>query len=79
MILGIQIIGTAFGFLMAYMVFINHKKRDFSKGQFLLWEAIWLSFILIVLFPNFLSSFTKKLGFVRTMDFLMLSGFIILF
>lgn len=78
MILGIQIIGIIFGFLMVYMVFLNYKRKDFSKKQLLIWEIIWIAFIFIILFPNFLSVFTKKMGFVRTMDFLMLSGFIII-
>ena len=78
MILGIQFIGLIFGLVMTYMTFINHKRREFGRGQFFFWEAVWLGFIVVALFPVLVSNLAKNLGFIRTMDFLMLSGFIIL-
>lgn len=78
MITGVQILGIAFGLFMFYYTFLHHKRKEFDKLQYFFWEIVWLLLILIAIFPQFLSAFTKKLGFVRLFDFLMVSAFIIL-
>lgn len=76
MIMGLQIIGIVFGILMAYFTFLNFKKKEFEKTQFIFWEILWICFIFITLFPNIISEFSKNLGFIRVMDFLTIIGFI---
>ncbi len=78
MILGVQILGIIFGLFMAYFSFLHYKRREFGKIQFLFWEIIWVSFILIVIFPKITNSIVHKLGIVRTMDFLTIIGFMLI-
>lgn len=74
MILGVQILGAAFGVLMTYFCFLHYKRREFSRPQFLFWQIIWLAFIVVVLFPGLTQGVIHKLGIVRTMDLLTILG-----
>lgn len=74
MILGVQILGIIFGLLMAYFSFLHYKRREFGRWQFLFWEALWIGFILVVIFPKITHNIIHKLGFARTMDFLTMLG-----
>jgi len=74
----IKIIGFAFGVLMAYATFLNYKKREFSKIQFLFWELVWASMLFTVFFTNLVTEAVKSIGFIRVMDFLTVAGFIII-
>lgn len=78
MIFGVQILGVIFGFLMIYLSFLYYKRKEFSKLQFLSWELLWILFLSIVFFPEIISGFTKKFGFIRLMDFLVIIAFIII-
>ena len=72
-----QIIGIAFGLLMAYSTFLNYKKREFNKIQFLFWEAVWISVLFVVLFTGLMTEAVRAVGFIRVMDFLTVAGFIV--
>lgn len=76
MILGIQFLGLVFGLLMAYLSFLHYKRREFEKSQFILWEIIWLGFIVVIVFPKITDVLFQKLGIGRAMDFFIIIGFI---
>ena len=78
MIIGVQIIGLLFGFLMTYLTFLYYRRKEFNRSQLLFWEFLWIIFVFIVLFPNVLSSTVKELGFTRVFDFLTIMGFVII-
>ena len=78
MINGIKIIGVIFGLIMAYFVFLHHKRKEFSRIQFIFWEMVWFSFILVSLFPEITSGFIHRLGIERGMDLLTILGFMFL-
>jgi hypothetical protein len=73
----LKIFGFFFALIMAYSTFLNYKKRDFSKIQFLFWETIWIILIFIVFFTNIITEAIRAMGFIRLMDFLTVVGFII--
>ncbi|MFA4818125.1 MAG: DUF2304 domain-containing protein [Parcubacteria group bacterium] len=75
MILGVQIIGLIFGLFMAYFVFLNYSRKEFSKIQFIMWEIIWTVYVIFVLFPNITSGVVHRLGILRGMDFFTILGF----
>lgn len=77
-ILGVQIIGILFSLFMIYVSFINWKKKDLNNFEMIFWLFIWITFLLIILFPDFLQGLTNILFFARTMDLLMVAAFIIL-
>jgi len=78
MILGVQILGIIFGFSMVYLSFLCYKRKEFSRFQFLFWELLWILLLFIIFFPEVISNFTKKLGFIRLMDFLVIVAFMII-
>ncbi len=75
-ILGIQILGILFALLMLYLTFLHYKRDEFSQNEYLFWQILWALFAVMALFPKLLSPFTHTLNLNRTMDLLILLGFI---
>lgn len=78
MVLGIQIAGFIFGLFMLYYSFLNYKKKEFTEKEFVFWILIWLLIITVTLFPFVLDPILKPLGFFRALDFLVISGFLLI-
>ena len=78
MVLGIQIAGILFGLFMTYYSFLNYKRKEFTAKEFSCWLFIWIVFIIIALFPFVLNPIVKTFGFFRTLDLLIISGFLFL-
>ena len=79
MILGIQILGILFALLMVYVTFMNRKKRELTKGEYMFWVLVWVVFLLLALFPTSLDFLIKDiLDFSRRMDFFIVAGFMFL-
>jgi len=78
MILGIQILGALFGLFMIYYSFLSFKRKEFRKGEFIVWIFLWISFMIVTLFPNLLNPFIETLSLARRMDFYVILGFIFL-
>jgi len=76
--LGIQILGLLFALFMIYYSFINFKKKDFKKREFVIWLIIWIIFIVITLVPNVLNPIVGSLSLARKMDFYIIIGFMFL-
>ena len=77
-ILGIQIAGFLFGLFMLYYSFLNYKRKEFKIGEFIFWVSAWAVFTLIAMVPSILDPLVKSLGFLRTLDLLVISGFLFL-
>lgn len=78
MVLGIQIAGLLFGLFMIYYSFLNYKRREFTTKEFSFWLLLWVTFIVIALFPSLLNPIVRIGGFFRALDVLIISGFIFL-
>ena len=78
MVLGIQIAGFLFGLFLIYYSFLNYKRKQFSAKEFLFWCFAWALFVYIAIFPYNLDPIVKKLGFLRTLDLLVITGFLVL-
>lgn len=78
MVLGIQILGTFFGLFMMYYTFLHLKRKEITMKEFSFWLFLWITFIYVSLFPNALDFIVKKLALSRTMDFFIISGFMVL-
>ena len=76
MVLGIQIAGALFGMFMMYYTFLKNKKKEFSTNEYLFWMVLWVLFICVSLFPNWLDPIVKSLSFARTFDLLVTIGFL---
>ncbi len=78
MVLGIQVAGFLFGLFMIYYSFVNYKRKEFTPKEFGFWLLLWVIFIIITLFPFVLDPIVKTFGFFRTLDLLIISGFLFL-
>ena len=76
--IGIQILGVLFGLLMVYYTFLSLKRKEFRRGEFSIWAILWISFMIVVLFPNLLNPITASLSVSRKLDFLIIIGFMFL-
>lgn len=78
MVLGIQIAGFLFGLFMIYYTFLNYKRKEFTVKEFGFWLVLWISFIIITIFPFILDPIAKTFSFFRTLDLLVISGLLFL-
>ncbi|MFH0867681.1 MAG: DUF2304 domain-containing protein [Candidatus Woesearchaeota archaeon] len=77
-ILGIQILGTLFGFFMIYYTFLQYKRNEFTIKEYSFWFIFWGAFVIVTLFPQILDPLLKTLNIVRTLDFFIITGFLFL-
>jgi hypothetical protein len=78
-ILGIQIIGVLFGLLMVYVSVMHRKRKEFTEKESIFWIGIWVVFVGVTVFPKSIDFLGKDLlGVSRTMDFLIIVGFIVI-
>jgi len=76
MILGVQIIGVLFGLFMIYLTFLYKKRGEIDQKESAFWFLVWIAFILVSIFPNFLVPLAERLSFSRVMDMLVILGFV---
>jgi hypothetical protein len=78
MVLGIQIVGLFFGLFMIYYSFLHFKRNEFTIKEFSLWIILWIGLMIVALFPEVLDGIVARLSLSRTMDFLIIGGFMLL-
>ena len=79
MILGIQLLGIAFGLFMAYLTYLYYRRQNYSTGDFAIWISIWAGFLFVTIFPEALDVLIKPLTVYRLLDLLMVISFMVLF
>lgn len=77
-ILGIQILGILFGIFMIYYTFLHYKRKELTIKEYSFWVVLWILFIILTLFPTVLKPLVRSIGFARTMDFFIVTGFMFL-
>lgn len=78
MMTGVQIIAIFFALFMAYLTFLNYKRKDFSLTQLLIWGILWVLFILMILMPNKFNFILETLGIARAFDLFTIIGFVVI-
>ncbi|MDO8481031.1 MAG: DUF2304 family protein [Nanoarchaeota archaeon] len=78
MVLGIQIVGLFFAGFMVYFSFLHFKRGEFTPNEFGFWLVLWLAFAGVALFPATLDVLVDKFNLTRTMDLLIITGFMVL-
>lgn len=77
MLLGIQILGVLFALVMLYLTFLHQKRKEFSAKEYMFWVVLWVGFIIVTVFPKVLEPIVETLNLYRTMDLLVILGFIL--
>lgn len=74
----IQIIGIIFALIMSYLNFLHFRRREMPLRYFIIWALVWLALFVFALIPGTTSLLSQELGLIgdlRTMDFLLIIGF----
>lgn len=61
---------------MMYYTFLKYKKREIHNQEYLFWTVVWVLFLIVALFPNWLDPLVETLEFARTFDLLVTAGFL---
>lgn len=77
MILGLQIIAILFSLIMTYFTFLHYKRKEYDIRGFVIWLLIWIGFMILAIFPETVYGVMESLKIERTVDFFVISGFLI--
>ena len=78
MVLGIQIVGLFFSGFMVYFSYLHFKRKEFTPKEFTFWLILWIAFAVVAVVPGVLDTLVEQLSLTRTMDLLIISGFMVL-
>ena len=78
MALGIQYIGMLFGLLLLYLSFFHFKRKEFTLNEAGVWGLVGIAFIILSFYPSILDPIVEKLKFARSLDLLIVIGFMFL-
>lgn len=73
--LGIQYIGVLFGLLLLYQSFFHFKRKEFTLNEAGFWGLLSIAFIVLSLYPSMLDPVVETLNIARTLDLLIVLGF----
>lgn len=74
----IQVIAVIFGLTMAYLTFLNFKRKDLNRYQFVIWEILFIGFIVVTLLPDKINFITEGLGIARAFDLFAIIAFTVI-
>lgn len=77
MIIGLQIIAILFSLTMIYFALLNYKRREINGVEIAGWLVIWGGTMVVVIFPELLSTFAKTFLFARVFDMMVVGAFIL--
>lgn len=75
----IQIVVILFVMFAWSRAFLRLRDNHISLGEFSLWSMIWISVLIVTLFPNLTSILSEIVGIGRGMDLAVYGGIIMLF
>ena len=77
MILGLQITAIIFSLLMIYFSVLHYKRKEIGPTENIIWIAIWVTTILITIFPEFLRTHALSFAVSRLFDLMVVCGFLL--
>lgn len=73
-----QVIAVLFALFMMYVVSIQSKKKTLTVLETNFWYSMWVSFMVIAVFPFLLQGIAGGLHFSRVFDLLVVLAFMVL-
>lgn len=77
--IGIQILAILFALWMMYFSYLHFRRKEFSLGEVLLWQVLWIGLVIVVIFPGSVSFLLRSFSISRTFDFVVIVGMVILY
>lgn len=75
----LQFVGVLVALAAIHLTYLYYKRTNFTKKELFLWLTIWLTFLFVTLFPRVMSPIVGYLGLQRSMDFIMITAFVVIF
>ena len=77
MIIALQLVAIVFALIMIYFAYLHYSRGELNGVEVLSWLIIWLSAIIIVVFPDLLRTFAQTFAISRLFDLMIVGGFIV--
>lgn len=77
MILGLQFIAVSFSGVMIYFAYVNYRKTEINRVEFITWFVAWAVAMVIVIFPDTLRKVAQTFFISRLLDLLIAGGFLL--
>ncbi len=78
MVQAIQWVGLLFAVAVIYVTYTNYRRREFTVNEFGFWSLLAISIGGIAMAPSVLDPFVDTFNFARTLDFVIVIGFLFL-
>lgn len=75
--LPLQLLSTLFALAMVYWTYLSYRRKTIRMFELIFWLAAWGGFALVVLFPSTTNIFLERLNVNRTMDLMLVMGFML--
>ena len=75
----IQILILIFALFALSRAFLRFREKALNRGEFLFWTIIWVSVIVVSVFPDIISMISTAVGIGRGTDFAIYISIIILY
>lgn len=73
-----QWFGLLFAVVILYITYVNYRRREFTINEFGLWSGLAVAIGAIAIVPSILDPIVETLNFARTLDFVIVIGFLFL-
>lgn len=77
MITGMQVVGVIFVLVMSYFTYLYYKRKDYPRTDYIMWMLIWLTFLILVLFPYSTQIVLQPMGLAMNMHLYTIAGFMV--
>lgn len=74
----IQPIGIIFTLFLLYYTYLHYKKQTLTLREYVLWTVLWISLLVVTIFPSIVNVFLKDLGIGRALDLFVIVGIFLL-
>jgi hypothetical protein len=76
MVLIYQYVGVLIGIIAILVTFLRFREGKMSWGMLFVWSALWITLILISIYPDSTTIFAKVTGIGRGLDLALILGLI---
>ncbi len=73
----LQVVSVLFALAMIYWTYLSYRRKTVRLAELVFWLLVWSGFALVVLFPGSTSVFLEGLHVNRTLDLMLIVGFML--
>jgi len=64
---------------MIYFTYLHFRRGEYKKLEFILWQILWLGFLIVVIFPTSMSFVLTTFSINSTFELVIIVAIVILF